>query len=94
MHEIAVYVNEEFTFARDLSLENSMDFYLCFQLALFHLMSYLLILYSSSSSLYLFTVLDAISSNIDKVPLNNPSTDVFGLCILFLKTLMSNIRMF
>ena len=83
MHEIAVYVNEELAFARDLSLENSMDFYLCFQLALLHLVSYLLILYSSSSFLYLCTVLDAISSNLDKLPLNNPSADVFGLCILF-----------
>ena len=83
MHEIAVYVNEELTFAQDLTLENSMDFYLCFQLALFHLMSYLLILYSSSSSLYLCTVLDAISSNIDKVPLNNPSADVLVFAYFF-----------
>ena len=30
MHGLAVYVKEELPFARDLSLENSADSYLCF----------------------------------------------------------------
>ena len=29
MHRLAVYVKERLSFARDLSLENSADFYLC-----------------------------------------------------------------
>ena len=36
MHGPAVYVKEELPFARDLSLENSADSYLCFRLALLH----------------------------------------------------------
>ena len=36
MHGPAVYVKEGLPFAWDLSLENSTDSYLCFQLALFH----------------------------------------------------------
>ena len=34
MHIPAVFVKEGLPFARDLSLENSADHYLCFQLAL------------------------------------------------------------
>ena len=33
MHDLAVYVKEGLTFARDLPLENSADSYLCFRLA-------------------------------------------------------------
>ena len=36
MHGLTVYVKEALSFARDLSLENFADFYLCFQLALLH----------------------------------------------------------
>ena len=39
MHGLAVYV-KGLLFARDLSLENSADSYLCFQLALLHSVSY------------------------------------------------------
>ena len=39
MHGLAVYVKEGLPFARDLSLENSADSYLCFQLALLHSVS-------------------------------------------------------
>ena len=38
-HGLAVYVKEGLPFAQDLSLENSPDSYLCFQLALLHLVS-------------------------------------------------------
>ena len=37
---LAVYVKEGLPFAWDLSLENSADSYLCFQLALLHSVSY------------------------------------------------------
>ena len=38
MHGLAVYVREGLPFARDLSIENSADFYLCFQLVPFNLL--------------------------------------------------------
>ena len=40
MHGLAVYLREGLYFARDLYLENSTDFYLCFRLALIHPLSY------------------------------------------------------
>ena len=76
MYDLAVYMKEGLPFARDLSLENSVDPYLCFRLALLH--SYLFFLYRSLSSL-LCTVFDSILSNIDEVLLINPSANVFVL---------------
>ena len=40
VHGLAVYIKEGLPFAWDLSLENSADSYLCFQLALLHSVSY------------------------------------------------------
>ena len=40
MHGFTVYVKKELPFARNLSLENSADCYLCFRLALLHPVSY------------------------------------------------------
>ena len=40
MHGLTVYVKEGLPFAGDLSLENSANSYLCFQLALLHSVSY------------------------------------------------------
>ena len=76
MHVLAVYVKEGLSFARDLSLENSADSYLCFRLALLHSVSYFFFLYRSPSSA-LCTVFDSISSNIDEVLSINPSANVF-----------------
>ena len=50
MHGLAVYVKEGLPFARDLSLENSADSYLCFRLDLLHSVSYFFFLYQSPSS--------------------------------------------
>ena len=75
MHGLAVYVKEGLPFARDLSLENSADSYLCFRLALRHSVSYFFFLYQSPSSLC--TVFYSISSNIDEVLSINPSANVF-----------------
>ena len=50
MHGLAVHVKEELPFARDLSLLNSADSYLCFRLAFLHSVSYFLFLYRSPSS--------------------------------------------
>ena len=78
MHGLAAYVKEGVSFARDLSLENSADSYLCFRLALLHSVSYFFFLYRSPSSA-LCTVFDSISSNIDEVLSINPSAVfVFG----------------
>ena len=64
MHGLAVYVKEGLPFARDLSLENSADSYLCFRLALLHSVSYFFFLYWPPSSSFC-TVFDSISSNIN-----------------------------
>ena len=86
MHEVAVYVKEGLPFARDLSLENSTDSYLCFRLALLHLVAYLFFPYRSPS-LPLCTVFDSILSNIDEVLSINPSDNVlvFGDCKVYHK---------
>ena len=75
MHGLAVYVKEGLPFARDLSLENSADSYLCFRLPLLHSVSYFFFLYRSPSALC--TVFDSISSNIDEVLSINPPANVF-----------------
>ena len=62
--------------ARDLSLENSTDSYLCFRLDLFRSVSYSFFVYQSLY-LSLFMVFDVISSNIDETISNNPSANVF-----------------
>ena len=76
MHGLTVYVNQGLPFARDLSLENSADSYLCFRVALLHSVSYFFFLYRSPSS-SLCTFFDSISSNIDEVLSINPSANVF-----------------
>ena len=76
MHVLAVYVKEGLRSAQDLSLENSADSYLCFQLALLYSVSYFFLLYRSPS-LLLCTVFDSVSSNIDEVLSINPSANVF-----------------
>ena len=63
-------------FARDLSLENFADSYLCFCLALLDSVSYFFFLYWSPFS-SLCTVFYTISYNIDEVLSVNPSANVF-----------------
>ena len=72
----AVYVKEGLSFAQDVSLENSADSYLSFQLFLLHSVSYFFFLYRSPSS-SLCTVFYASSSNIDEVLLIDPSAKLF-----------------
>ena len=76
MYGLAVYVKEGLPFARDLSLENAADSYLCFRLALLHSVSYFFFLYRSPSS-SLCMVFYSISSNIVEVLSINPSANVF-----------------
>ena len=80
MHGLTVYVKEGLPFARDLSLENSADSYLCFWLALLHSVSYFFFLYWSTS-LSLCTVFDSISSHLDEVLSINPFAGQFGQTI-------------
>ena len=63
-------------FARDLSLENFADSYLCFCLALLDSVSYFFFLYWSPFS-SLCTVFYTVSYNIDEVLSVNPSANVF-----------------
>ena len=76
MHGLAVYLKEGLPFARDLCLENSVDSYLCFRLALLHSVSYFFLFYQSPSST-LCMVFDSVSSNIDEVLSINPFANVF-----------------
>ena len=50
MHGLAVYVKEGLPFARDLSLENYADSYLCLQLAL---LQYVLLLFPMSITFFI-----------------------------------------
>ena len=76
MHGLAVYVKEGLPFARDLSLENSADSYLCFRLALLHSVSYFFFLYRSPFP-SLCTDFDSISFNVDEVLWINISANLF-----------------
>ena len=60
MHGLALHVKN--FFAQDLYLENSAHFYLRFQLALLHSVSYFFLLYQSPSS-FLYTVFNSFSSS-------------------------------
>ena len=59
MHGLAVHVKEGLPFAQDLTLENSADSHVCFQMALLHLMFYFFLPYQSPSW-PLCSVFDAI----------------------------------
>ena len=70
---------------QDLSLENSADSYLCFQLVLLHSEPYFFFFYWSSS-LFLCTVFYSISSTLDEILSINPSAVfVFGYFDVHLK---------
>ena len=83
IHGLAVYVKEGLFFTHAISLEKSADYYLYFQLALLHSVSYFRFLHQSPYSC-LRTVFDAVSSNISQVILiNAPGIGfVFGDCNL------------
>ena len=74
-YDLAVYMKEWLSFAQDLSLKMSANSCIFFQLVLLHSVSYFCFLYRSLP-LSLYTVFDAILSNIDEVLLINPSANV------------------
>ena len=69
-------LKKDFLFAWDLSLENSVDSYLCFRLALLRSVSYFFFLYQSPS-LSLCIVFESVLSKIDEVLSINQSANVF-----------------
>ena len=73
---VSQFVKEGLPSAKDLSLENFADSYLCLQLALLHSVSYIFFLYRSPS-LSFCTVFYYILSNIDEVLSINPSANAF-----------------
>ena len=75
MHGLTIYVKEGLPFAWDLSIENSADTYLCFQLALLHSMSYFFFLYRSPS-LSLFIVFYSISINLKLVQIQKEGQNI------------------
>ena len=66
------------SFAHDVSLQNSVDSYVCFELALLNSVFYFFVLYRSPPS-KLCTVSDSISSNKNEFLSINPSANVFVL---------------
>ena len=77
MHGLPVYVEEGLPFAWDVSLENSADVYLCFQLALLHSLSYF---FPLLITFFIFVHgFYSISSTIDEVLSINPSANVFAI---------------
>ena len=75
MHGLAVYVKEGLPFEWGLSVEHSADSYL-YLTGFTSSVSYFFF-FNRSPSLFSCTVFDAISSNVDEVPLINPSVNVF-----------------
>ena len=75
MYNLTVYTKEGLPFAQDLSIENSVDSYFCFQWALIHSVFYFFFIYRSPSS-SLCMVFYSISSNIEEVLLIKPSANV------------------
>ena len=76
MHGLAVYAKEGLPLAWVLSLENSVDSYLCFRLALLYSVSYFFFLYQSLSP-SLCTSFGCISSTIDEIFSISSSAKVF-----------------
>ena len=64
MHILGAYVRCNLPVARDLTLEDSNESFICFRLALLHSTTYLFFLYQSPTPSY--SVVEAVSSNIDK----------------------------
>ena len=76
MFGLAVYAKKLLPFIRYLLFENSEHSYLCFQQIVLHSVSYFFFLYLSPSSC-VCTIFDAISFNVDEIPLINHSADEF-----------------
>ena len=87
MQDLAVYVKKGLPFAQDQSLENSVDLYKYFALALLHSVFYFFLFYQSPSSLY--PIFYFISSNrqVELIDLTN-SVIISNDLVLFQMTLL------
>ena len=75
MHGLGVYVRDSLPIARDQTLEDINEPFMCFRLALLHSTTYIFFLYRSPSSPSC-SVVDAVSSNIDKALIRHPSANI------------------
>ena len=76
MHGLGVFVKEGLPLAWEIALKTLGESYMCFQLALLHSVSYFYFLYRSPSSPSC-SVLDAVSTNIDRVLSKHLTANVF-----------------
>ena len=76
MHGLGLYVRDNLPIAREPSLEDSKESFMCFRLSLLHSTSYLFFLYRSPSS-HCCSVIDTVSSSIDNALLLHPTANIF-----------------
>ena len=75
MHGLGVYVKSNLPIAREYTLEDEKESFMCFRLALLHTTTYIFFLYRSPSSSSC-SVIEAVSSNIDKALIHQPSANI------------------
>ena len=75
MHGLGVYAKSNLPIAREPTLEEDNESYMCFRLALLHSTTYIFFLYRSPSSSSC-SVVEAVSSNIDKALILHPSANI------------------
>ena len=75
MHGLGVYVRCSLPIARNLVLEDNNEAFMCFRLALMHSTTYIFFLYRSPSTPSC-SVVEAVSSNIDKALSMQPSANI------------------
>ena len=75
MHGLGVYAKSNLPIARESTLEEDNESHMCFRLALLHSTTYIFFLYRSPSSSSC-SVVEAVSSNIDKALILHPSANI------------------
>ena len=73
---LGLYVRDNLPIAREPSLEDSKESFMCFRLSLLHSTSYLFFLYRSPSP-QCCSVIDTVSSSIDNTLLLHPTANIF-----------------
>ena len=79
MHGLEVFLKRGLTLVWEISLKTLHESYMCFRRALLHSMSYFFFLYRSPLSPSC-SVLDAVSTNIDRALSKHPTANVFVFC--------------
>ena len=75
MHGLGVYVKSNLPIARETILEDENESHMCFRLALLHSTTFIFFLYRSPSSSSC-SVVEAVSSNIDKALIRQSSANI------------------